>query len=199
MDKKAMYSLTYGLFLLSARDEKDNACIVNTVQQVTTSPNRVTVAVNKTNLTHDMILRTGVFNASILDRDAPFTAFQHFGFQSGRSVDKLGDYWFKRTENGLAYFPQFANAVISAKVASTVELGTHTLFIADVTDALKLSDIDSMTYARYQAEVKPAPAPTVKKGWRCRVCGYVYEGDQLPADFICPVCGHGASDFERIG
>ena len=136
---------------------------------------------------------------SVLDRDTPFSAFEQFGFQSGRDTDKLKDYWFKRTDNGLAYFPQFANAVFSAKVVDSMDLGSHTLFIGEVTDAVKLSDAESLTYERYQSEIKPKkPAPAETKGWRCTVCGYIYEGEELPADFVCPVCKHGAEVFEKI-
>lgn len=199
MDKKAIYKLTYGLFLLSAREgDRDNACIVNTVQQAASDPIRLSVAVINANYTREMISRTGVFNVSVLDKDTPFSAFEQFGFQSGRDVDKLADYWFKRTENGLAYFPQFANAVFSAKVVDSIDLGSHTLFIAELTDAVKLSDVESLTYERYQNEIKPKKPAAAAKGWRCTVCGYIYEGDELPADFICPTCKHGAEVFERI-
>ena len=197
MDKKAIYKLTYGLFLLSAREgERDNACIVNTVQQAASDPIRISVAVINANYTREMISRTGVFNVSVLDKDTPFSAFEHFGFRSGRDVDKLGDYWFKRTDNGLAYFPQFANAVLSAKVVDSIDLGSHTLFIGEVTDAIKLSDVESLTYERYQNEIKPKKPDS--KGWRCTVCGYIYEGDELPADFVCPICKHGPEVFEKI-
>ena len=199
MDKKAIYKLTYGLFLLSAREgDRDNACIVNTVQQAASDPVRISVAVINNNYTREMISRTGVFNVSVLDKDTPFSAFEQFGFQSGRDVDKLADYWFKRTDNGLAYFPQFANAVFSAKVVDSIDLGSHTLFIAELTDAVKLSDVESLTYERYQNEIKPKKPVAAVKGWRCTVCGYIYEGDELPADFICPTCKHGAEVFERI-
>jgi flavin reductase (DIM6/NTAB) family NADH-FMN oxidoreductase RutF len=199
MDKKAIYKLTYGLFLLSTREgDRDNACIVNTVQQAASDPIRISVAVINANYTREMISRTGVFNVSVLDKDTPFSAFEQFGFQSGRDVDKLADYWFKRTDNGLAYFPQFANAVFSAKVVDSIDLGSHTLFIAELTDAIKLSDVESLTYERYQNEIKPKKPAAAAKGWRCTVCGYIYEGDELPADFICPTCKHGAEVFERI-
>lgn len=200
MNKKAMYKLTYGLFVLSARqNDKDNGCIVNTVEQVTTSPNRITVAINKCNLTHDMVLATGVFNVSILSTDAPFSLFERFGFQSGKDVDKLRDYDnIARSENGLFYLPQYSNAYLSAKVVQTMDLGSHTLFLADVTDAEVLSDSDPVTYDYYQKNIKPAAKKTDVKGWRCTICNYIYEGDPLPADFICPVCKHGAIDFEKI-
>ena len=200
MDKKAMYKLTYGLFVLTAKEgEKDNGCIVNTVSQVTTSPNRVTLAVNKTNYTHDMILRTGLFNANVLSVETPFEVFRHYGFQSGAEVNKFesaGD--FRRTESGLIYLPRYANAYISGKVITATDLGTHTLFLADVVDAKVLSDAGSLTYEYYQSNIKPKPEKTKKTGWRCKICGYVYEGEDLPADFICPWCKHGAEDFEKI-
>lgn len=200
MDNAAIFKLSYGLFVLSAKDgDKDNGCIVNTVQQVTVTPNRLTVAVNKGNFTCEMIQKTGEFNVSILSTDAPFDIFTRFGFQSGRDVDKFDGFeTYDRTDNGIAYLTQYANAVISGKVVDTYDLGTHILFIADVTDAKVLSDKDSVTYDFYHKNIKPAPQKTEKKGWRCKICGYIYEGEDLPADFICPICKHGAADFEPI-
>lgn len=201
MNEASMFKLSYGLFVLTARDgDKDNGCIVNTVQQVTSSPNRIIVAVNKGNYTHDMIKKTGVFNVSVLTEEAPFDIFKRFGFQSGRDTDKFaGCDCFKRAENGVVYVGRYVNAFISGKVAETVDLGTHTLFIADVTDGEVLSDVNSITYAYYHKNTKPKPQETAKKGWRCKICGYIYEGDELPADFVCLICKHGAADFERIG
>lgn len=200
MDKNAMYQLSYGLFILTAKQgEKDNGCIVNTVSQVTTEPNRIVVAVNKGNLTHDMIMATGVFNVSILSEKSKFATYQHWGFQSGRDVDKLESITYERSENGLVYLAEETNAMISAKVVSTTDLGTHTLFLADVTDAKMISDDPSATYSYYQKHIKPAPANTEKKkGFICTVCGYIYEGDTLPEDFICPICKHPASDFKPL-
>lgn len=200
MDRKAMYKLTYGLFILTAREgEKDNGCIVNTVTQVTTEPNRITVAVNKKNYTHDMIKRTGVFNVSILTEHSKFDTFKHWGFQSGAKVNKLEEISFQRAENGIVYMTDTCNAYISAKVISATDLGTHTLFLADVTDAHALSDDESVTYSYYQKNIKTAPKTEgVKKGFVCTVCGYIYEGDTLPEDFICPLCKHPASDFKPI-
>jgi flavin reductase (DIM6/NTAB) family NADH-FMN oxidoreductase RutF/rubredoxin len=203
MDNKAMYRLTYGLFVLSAqgKDARDNGCIINTAAQVTTEPNRVTIAVNKTNYTHDLIRETGLFNISVLTEEAPFSLFQNFGMRSGRdaSVDKFDGMGASRSENGLLYLPRYTNAVISGRVVTSIVIGTHTLFLADVTDAQVLSGAPSVTYGYYQQHIKPAPvtAPTVK-GWRCTVCGYVYEGETLPPDFICPLCNHDASYFEKI-
>lgn len=200
MNKKAMYNLTYGLFILTAKEgEKDNGCIVNTVAQVTTEPNRITVAVNKQNYTHDMILRTGAFNVSVLTTDSKFDTYKHWGFQSGADTDKLESIEYQRAENGIVYIASECNAYISAKVVSTIDLGTHTLFLADVTDAEVLSDADSVTYAYYQKNIKTAPkAEEKKKGFICTVCGYIYEGDTLPEDFICPWCKHPASDFKPL-
>lgn len=199
MDKAAMYNLTYGLFVLTARDEeKDNGCIINTAMQVTTSPNRIIVVVNKENYTHDMILKTGVFNVSMISESADFALFQRFGFQSGRDTDKLEGMECPRAENGVVYLDKMVNAYISGKVVSTTDLGSHTMFLADVTDGKVLSDTASVTYNYYHKNIKPAPQPTKKKGWVCKICGYVYEGEILPEDFICPVCKHPASDFEPL-
>lgn len=200
MNNAAMFQLTYGLFVLTAKDdEKDNGCIINTVQQVTNTPNRISIAVNKNNYTHDMIIKTGEFNVSILSEEVPFDIFKHFGFRSGRDTDKFAGFeTFDRSDNGIAYLNQYANAYLSGKVAETVDLGTHTLFIADVTDGEVLSSVPSVTYAYYHKNIKPQPQETKAKGWRCKICGYIYEGEELPADFICPICKHGAADFERI-
>lgn len=201
MDLSAMYQLTYGLFVLSAKEgDKENGCIINTAMQITTTPNRILIAVNKQNYTHDMILRTGVFNVSILDQSAPFHLFERFGFQSGRDADKLIGLATAHSENGIFYPTQNVSAVISGKIAQTVDVGTHTLFIADVTDCFPVSSGTPLTYAYYHANVKPKPQPktTEQKAWRCKICGYIYEGDPLPADFICPLCKHGAIDFEPV-
>ena len=204
-DPKAMYALSYGLFVLTARrGEQDNGCIINTGIQVTSQPNRVLIAVNKSNFTHDMILETGAFNLSVLTEKADFSLFQRFGFQSGRDTDKFQGFAHTlRTDNGLLAVTEGTGAWLSCKVASTVDLGTHTLFVADVTDGDTLSRESSATYAYYQANIKPkpaaAPAQPGKKRWVCTVCGYIYEGETLPADFICPICKHGVSDFEKLG
>lgn len=201
MDNKAMYKLTYGLFVLTARDgDKDNGCIINTASQVTTNPNRITIAVNKQNYTHDMIKKTGEFNVSVLGEDSKFATYQNFGFQSGRDVDKFEKFTFKRSDNGIVYIPEETNAFISAKVVAEMDLGTHTLFLADVTDGQVLSGSSSVTYAYYQKNIKPAPKKDDRKktGWICTVCGYIYEGEELPEDFVCPVCKHGAIDFKPL-
>ena len=192
-----MYNLTYGLFILTAKDGgKDNGCVVNTVTQVTSEPNRIAVAVNKSNFTHDMIMKTKTFNVSVLAENSKFETYKHWGFQSGRDTDKAESISFKRSANGLIYLAEEANAFISASVVSTVDLGTHTLFIADVTDCEILSDVPSVTYGFYQKNIKPKPAAQEKKkGFICTICGYIYEGETLPPDFICPTCKHPASDF----
>ena len=198
MNPKAMFSISYGLYVLTAREgNKDNGCIINTLLQVTSTPNRVSIAVNKQNYTHDMILRTGLFNVSMLTTETPFEVFQHYGFQSGRTAEKIvGEP--PRGSNGVAYVAGVTNAYLCCKVVQTVDLGTHTLFLADVTDGDVLSSEPSLTYAYYHANIKPKPQAAPKAGWRCRICGYIYEGDTLPEDFVCPICKHGASDFEKL-
>lgn len=198
MDQKAMYKLTYGLFVLTAKENgKDNGCIVNTVTQVTENPNRIAVAVNKSNLTHDMIAKTGVFNVSTLTEKAKLDTFKNWGFQSGRDADKSVNAPCKRAENGVLYLTEETNSYISAKVVSSIDLDTHTLFIAEVTECRILNEDKSVTYEYYQQNIKAAPAAK-KKGFVCIVCGYIYEGDTLPEDFICPWCKHPASDFRPI-
>ena len=203
MNPKAMFSLTYGLFVLTTRSgERDTGCIINTAGQVTSTPNRISIAVNKANYTHDLILESGRFNISILSERASFQTFQHFGFQSGRTVDKFSGYEAcKRSANGLYYITDGTNAYLSAVVEQTIDLDTHTLFIAAVEDMEVLSEDPSATYTYYQSSIKPRPAqqPTQgKTAWRCTVCGYVYEGEELPPDFTCPLCKHPASEFEKV-
>jgi len=202
MQQEALFKLSYGLFVLTAREgDKDNGCIVNTVTQITASPLRITVAVNKANFTRDMIKKTGEFNVSILTENAPFSIFENFGFHSGKDTDKFASFPKEtRAANGIRYLGEYTNAMISAKVADSIDYETHTLFIADVTDAIVISNERSVTYQYYFDHIKPKPqAPKEsKKGYVCKICGYVYEGDPLPADFICPICKHGAEDFEKI-
>ena len=199
MDEKALYKLSYGLFVVTAREgSKDNGCVTNTVMQLTTTPNRISLAVNKSNYTHGMIERTGQFNVSVLSEAASFDIFIHWGFQSGKDVDKAVGINFSRSENGLIYLTEGVNAVLSAKVESSIDLGTHTLFIAEVTAAELISDIPSATYAYYHKNIKPAPQRPKKKGWVCTICGYIYEGEVLPPDFTCPLCKHPASDFVPV-
>lgn len=197
-----MYKLTYGLFVLtSGADGKESGCIINTAQQVTSEPNRISIAVNKANFTHDLVKKSGRFNISVISEAADFELFKHFGFQSGRDVDKLAGYdACARSANGLYYVTAGTNSYISATVEKEVDLGSHTLFIASVDDMEVLSDAASATYEYYQSSIKPKPEKTAegKTVWRCKVCGYVYEGEELPEDFICPLCKHPASDFEKV-
>lgn len=197
MDNTAFFKLSYGLFVVTAHEgDKDNGCITNTVVQQTTTPNRISVTINKNNLTHDMILRTGVFNVSVLSEDSSFDTFKHWGFQSGKDVDKTVGITFYRLENGVIYIVEGVNAVLSAKVEQAIDLGTHTLFIAEVTDAFSTDETPSATYAYYHKRIKPAPQQPKKRGWVCIICGYIYEGETLPDDFVCPICKHPASDFK---
>lgn len=203
MDKRAMYQLSYGLFVLtSAFEGRDNGCIINTGIQVTSEPNRISIAVNKGNFTRELIEKSGKFNLSVLSEAASFDTFRHFGFQSGRDVDKFAGFpdW-KRSANGLCYVTAGTNALISAAVEQSLDLGSHMLFIAAVDGMEMLSNDPSATYAYYQSHIKPKPAQKPSAGktaWRCTVCGYIYEGEELPADFTCPLCKHPASDFEKI-
>ncbi|MDO4548227.1 MAG: flavin reductase [Clostridia bacterium] len=199
MNINALFNISYGLYVLTSRDEnKDNGCIINTLSQVTSQPCRVSITVNKQNYTHDMIAASGQFNVSMLDQSAPFAIFKHFGFQSGRTADKFGQGGFEsRSENGLIYLPEHICAYVSGRVIAMHDLGTHTMFIADVIDAETTSEKKPMTYEYYFAAVKPKPEKKAG-GWRCKICGYVYEGENLPTDFICPTCKHPAYDFEKI-
>lgn len=204
MNTKSVYKISYGLFVLTASEgDKDNGCIINTLIQLTSSPMQIAVTVNKANLTHDMIKNTGKFNVSVIDQTADFSLFKHFGFQSGKNAAKFGtpdSYKFAPhySENGLLYIKRGTNAFMSGKVVKEVDLGTHTMFIAGMTDAEVLSDSPSMTYDYYQNNVKPKPQAPEKTGWVCKICGYVYEGEKLPEDFVCPVCKHGAVDFDKL-
>ncbi len=205
MNKKAMYNLSYGLFVICAeKDGKDNGCITNTAMQVTSEPNRISVTINKANFTHDLVRDSGKFTVSIISEAASFDLFKHFGFQSGRDVNKFAGYSAcRRAENGTMIITEGTNAYISASVVNTVDLGTHTMFIADVTDMDVLSDVPSATYSYYQSNIKPKPEDTGKRVdgktvWRCKICGYEYVGEELPEDFICPICKHPASDFEKV-
>ena len=199
MDNNVMFKIGYGLYVLTANEiGKQKGCIVNTLQQVTNTPNRVAVTVNKNNFTHDMIMNTGKFNVSILSEKASFDIFRHFGFQSGRDVNKFDGYPAEISSNGIPYITNGANSYLSGEVISHSDLGTHTMFIADVTDGEVFSDDNSVTYDYYHKHIKESPKKESKKGWVCKICGYVYEGDPLPEDFICPVCKHGAADFERL-
>lgn len=205
MDKKAMYKLSYGLFVLTAKDEeKDNGCIINTAIQASSMPNQLSICVNKANLTHDMIVKTGKFTVSVISQDAGFDLFKHFGFQSGKDVDKFKNFEkCKRGENLIYYITEGTNAYISVNVSKTEDLGSHTMFIGEITDMEVLSETPSVTYDYYLKNIKPQPenVGTTTDGktiWRCTICGYEYVGEELPEDFVCPLCKHPASDFEKI-
>jgi flavin reductase (DIM6/NTAB) family NADH-FMN oxidoreductase RutF len=198
-DMNALYKIGYGLYVVTSNDgRKDNGLIVNTVSQVTNVPNRISVTINKENYSHHVIKNSGIMNVNCLTIDAPFSVFEKFGFQSGRTVDKFAGDELLRSDNGLVFLPRNINSFMSLKVESYVDLDTHGMFICSVTEARVLSNRESMTYAYYHSNVKPKPETDGKKGYVCKICGYVYEGDSLPDDYICPLCKHGASDFEPI-
>ncbi len=199
IENNTMFKISYGLFVISARTgEKDNGCIINTVQQITQEPLKISVAVNKDNFTHDMIKQCGEFNISVLTEAVPFEVFERFGFKSGRNTEKFDSVdYAERSENGVLYLTKYTNGLISGKVIEEIDCGTHTLFVADVTEAKILSEEKSVTYQYYFDNIKPKPEAK-KKGYVCKICGYVYEGEELPEDFICPWCKHGAVDFEEI-
>lgn len=214
-DPAVTRNFSYGLFVLTAKDQdKDNGCIINTGIQAASEPLLISIAVNKANYTHDMIMKTGEFNLSFLSESAAFDTFTRFGFQSGRTADKLAGIEYRRAANGIVYIVNGTNAYISGKVVKTMDLGSHTMFVAEVTGGEVLTKEPSATYAYYFAHIKPGkPAPAkaepapdaaapakaeTKKGWVCTICGYIYEGEELPPDFICPICKHPASDFEPL-
>ena len=198
-DLKALFNIGYGLYVVTCHDGKrDNGLIVNTVSQVTSTPNRVAVCINKQNYSHHVIRQTGILNVNCLSTDAPFSVFENFGFQSGRTADKFANEPPLRSDNGLAFLPKYINSFLSLKVDDYIDLDTHGMFICSVTEARVMSDKDTMTYTYYQENVKPKPQTEGKKGFVCKVCGYVYEGDELPDDIVCPLCKHGAADFEPI-
>ena len=198
-DMTALFKIGYGLYVVTCNDgKKDNGLIVYTVTQVTSTPNRIAVTINKENYSHHVIKQTGKMNINCLTVDAPFKVFEAFGFRSGRNVDKFADCTPLRSENGLVVLPRYINAFMSLTVEQYVDLDTHGMFICTVSDARVLSDAETMTYTYYHANVKPKPETEGKKGYGCKICGYVYEGDELPEDFICPLCKHGAADFEPI-
>ena len=198
-DLSALFNIGYGLYVVTSNDgTKDNGLIVNTVTQVTNTPNRVAVTINKQNYSHHVIKQTGLMNVNCLDVSAPFSVFQNFGFQSGRTVDKFQGIDVLRSDNGLRFLPRHINSFMSLKVESYVDLGTHGMFICSVTEARVISDKETMTYTYYQNNVKPKPETAGKKGYVCKICGWVYEGEELPEDIVCPLCKHGAADFEPI-
>ena len=199
VDTKAFFKIGYGLYVITAsQDGRDNGMICNTVTQVTSTPAQVAVTINKSNFTHDMIVATKRMNVNVLDETAPFEVFQRFGFHSGRTVNKFEGVEVARSENGLPVLTKNVNGLISLEVTQMIDLGTHTLFICSVTEAKTLSSERTMTYDYYQTKVKPKPAATKKKGFVCTICGYIYEGETLPDDFICPICKHPASDFKPL-
>ena len=198
-DMTALFKIGYGLYVVTSNDgTKDNGLIVNTVTQLTDKPFRVAVNINKANYSHHVIQQTGIMNVNCLSVEAPFQVFQNFGFQSGRAVDKFADWDTLRSDNGLVFLPRYINAFFSLKVEQYVDLETHGMFICSITEARVISDAETMTYTYYQQNVKPKPETQGKKGYVCKVCGYVYEGDELPDDIVCPLCKHGAVDFEPI-
>ena len=198
-DMTALFNIGYGLYVVTSNDgKKDNGLIVNTVTQVTDTPNQIAVTINKANYSHHVIKQTGIMNVNCLSTEAPFKVFEVFGFQSGRNVDKFADCTPLRSDNGLVFLPRYINSFMSLKVEQYVDLGTHGMFICSVTEARVISDVPTMTYSYYHSEVKPKPQTEGKKGWVCKICGYIHEGEELPADIICPLCKHGAADFEPI-
>lgn len=204
MDTNALFHLEYGLYLLSTGGEQDNACIINTAMQVTANPLQICIAVNKSNYTHDIITKTKQFNLNVLTQNTPFSVFSDFGYVSGRDKNKFeGRTDISRAANGIYYLTEHSNAFLSADVAETVNLATHTLFIARLADAVSLSKEPSVTYSYYQKHIKPKPEKVSSqgdspKGYICEICGYVYEGEQLPKDYICPVCKHGTEAFRAL-
>ena len=199
-DMTALFNIGYGLYVVTSNDgKKDNGLIVNTVTQVTNTPNRIAVTINKENYSHHVIKQTGVMNINCLSQDAPFSVFENFGFQSGRTADKFKGEEVLRSDNGLVFLSRFINSFMSLKVEQYVDLDTHGMFICSVTEARVINNVETMTYTYYQNFVKPRPQLEGKKGFVCKVCGYVYEGDELPDDYVCPLCKHGAADFEPIG
>lgn len=198
IDTKALYNIGYGLYVVTSNDgKKDNGLIVNTVVQLTSNPVCVSVTINKDNYSHDVIKSTGVLNVNCLTVDAPFSVFERFGFVSGRDVDKLQGCDYERSGNGLAYLTDYINSYMSLKVDNYIDFGTHGMFVCSLTDGKVVSDRETMTYTYYHKNVKPKPQQTAKKGYMCKICGYVHEGE-LTADFTCPLCKHGAIDFEEI-
>ena len=199
MDSKALFNVSYGLYVVTAKDgSKDNGCIANAIMQVTSNPARIAICLNKENLTCDIISKTNEFNISILSTDSKFSTFKHWGYQSGKTIDKLEGISYKRAKNDIVYLDEETNACISAKVSQKIDLGTHFLFIADIVDSFIISDTPSVTYDYYQKNIKEIQNNESKKGYICLICGYIYEGDVLPEDFVCPICKHGASDFKKL-
>lgn len=199
INTNALFNISYGLYVVTSNDgKKHNGLIVNTVMQVTDTPNRVAVCINKVNYSHDVIKKTGIMNVNCLTESTPFEVFKQFGFQSGKDTDKFAGEQVKTSENGLALLKENINAFISLKVTDYIDLDTHGLFVCEVTESEIVSDEKAVTYTYYQQNIKPKPQTQKKKGFVCKICGYVYEGEVLPEDYICPLCKHPASDFEPI-
>lgn len=199
MDTKALFNIGYGLYVLTAKDgDKNNGCIINTVMQVTDTPLIIMVGVNKQNFTHDMIIKTKEFNISVLTQNTPFDVFKQFGFQSGKTKDKFTNYEDKLVgESGIFYLSKFSNSYLYCKVMEVFDFGTHSIFKAEVIDAHSINNDETVTYTYYQKHIKPKPTQETKKGWRCNICGYIHEDEDLPSDFICPICKHGAKVFQK--
>lgn len=198
-DLNALFKLEYGLYVITCKDgDKDNGLIVNTVMQVTNTPNRILVALNKSSYSHEIIKKTGMMNINCLTAETPFSIIQNFGYQSGMNTNKFDELQFFRSENDIAVLSNHINAYISLQVEKYVEYKTHGLFFCSVAEAEILSDIESLTYSYYQSHIKPKPETKKKKGFICKICGYIYEGETLPDDFICPICLHGVADFEPL-
>ena len=199
MNMKALFQIGYGLYAVTSHDgKKDNGLIVNTVIQVTSTPDRIAVTINKQNYSHDIIKETGKMNVNCLTVETPFRVFEALGFVSGRNVDKFKDCEPLRSENGLIVLPRYINAFMSLQVEQYIDLDTHGMFICTITEADVLSDLETMTYSYYHKNVKPKPKVEKKKGYVCKICGYIHEGEEFPEDFVCPICKHGASDFEPL-
>jgi flavin reductase (DIM6/NTAB) family NADH-FMN oxidoreductase RutF len=199
IDTTALFKIGYGLYVVTSNDgAKDNGMIVNTVVQLTSNPCMVAVTINKSNYTHDVVKQSGIMNVNCLSVDTPFSVFENFGFKSGRDTDKLARVAFSRSDNGLAVLSENVNAFMSLKVEQYIDLGTHGMFICELTESRVISDKETMTYDYYHKNVKPKPGAKKKKGYVCKICGYVHEGDTLPEDFVCPWCKHGAEFFEEI-
>lgn len=199
LDLTALFNISYGLYVITSNDgKKDNGLVVNTVTQVTNTPNRIAVTINKESYSHEVIRGTGKMNINCLTTETPFEIFERFGFLSGRDVDKFDSFKPTKSQNGIAVLPRFINSFISLEVERYVDLDTHGMFICSVSEAKVISDTETITYSYYYDNVKPKPETKGKKGYVCKICGYVYEGDVLPDDFICPLCKHGVADFEKI-
>lgn len=199
IDSSALFKIGYGLYVVTSNDGiKDNGAILNTVVQVTSTPNKIAVTINKANYSHVVIKQSGIMNINCLSTDAPFSVFENFGFKSGKDTDKFAGIDFTRSENGLAVLAKYINAFMSLKVEQYIDLGTHGMFICALTEAKVISQKETMTYDYYHKNVKPKPKAKTVKGYMCKICGYVYEGETLPEDFVCPLCKHGAEDFEEV-